>query len=429
MYAEVSRWLTCCPRPMISAIMIASGLAALAVRGAEAQWTRVDAVEHFDVPSLFAIGDTIVAGVDTAVYVSTNAGASWQLSSRVSPQTTTVSSVWVRDGQLFAGTYGQGVFVSSNLGSSWSPLNGGLSGGPLGSLYINDFASRGDSMLVATDGAGVWALDLANLVAWQPFGNAPQANQAGSVQEFGSAGIRLVIGGGANGLVFWNDTGMPDWTVSYLDNQGLVPGLMPTAVTWTGIRWMVATNLGCYRSLSGSGDWEHVGPNLGQTFEGRFASRKPLLYAAINKNSNVHFYATGDDGSSWHLLETLPAYVYELAIVGTVMYAARTDGLWVRSIATVSVPEEAPVDGLEFARDGPNPGRGHVRLRWSLPVRALVYLEVYDVHGRRVMRLLEREMDAGPHRMTWKLKLAAGVYLVRLSALGRTETLKSVWVE
>ena len=44
---------------------------------AAAQWTRIPDVPAADVFSVQANGDTIAAGADTAVYVSTNAGITW----------------------------------------------------------------------------------------------------------------------------------------------------------------------------------------------------------------------------------------------------------------------------------------------------------------------------------------------------------------
>src|SRR5512142_274463 len=45
---------------------------------ASAQWARVRDVPTQDVFTIWANGDTLAAGVDTAVYVSTDAGATWK---------------------------------------------------------------------------------------------------------------------------------------------------------------------------------------------------------------------------------------------------------------------------------------------------------------------------------------------------------------
>jgi hypothetical protein len=56
-----------------------------------------------------------------------------------------------------------------------------------------------------------------------------------------------------------------------------------------------------------------------------------------------------------------------MATHGTDLYAARGDGLWVRSTATVSVPERGPHAALRFAIAGPQPVVGIARVRFELP--------------------------------------------------------------
>src|SRR6185436_11467107 len=94
-----------------------------------AQWTRIPDVPTSDVFSVWANGNTIVAGTDVAVYVSTDAGVTWRRSANVAPGVNTINGVWVRNGRLYAGTFGQGVHVSDDLGTTWRAFNQGLVGG------------------------------------------------------------------------------------------------------------------------------------------------------------------------------------------------------------------------------------------------------------------------------------------------------------
>src|SRR5262245_46547117 len=81
---------------------------------ASAQWSRVTDIPATELFSLFANGDTLAAGADTAVYLSTNAGVSWQRSTKPVAGVTSIQALWIRDGRLYAGTFGQGVFVSDD---------------------------------------------------------------------------------------------------------------------------------------------------------------------------------------------------------------------------------------------------------------------------------------------------------------------------
>ncbi len=80
----------------------------------------------------------------------------------------------------------------------------------------------------------------------------------------------------------------------------------------------------------------------------------------------------------------------------------------------------------------PNPFNPHTEIRYSLSERGRVRLDVYDVHGRAIRRLVDREQSAGEHRATWAgtddrgRPVASGVYLYRLSTNGYQETRKLV---
>lgn len=88
---------------------------------------------------------------------------------------------------------------------------------------------------------------------------------------------------------------------------------------------------------------------------------------------------------------------------------------------------DAPVAGLptEFALSpvAPNPARGAVGAWFALPHEARVRVSVYDVQGRERAVLEDGVLPAGRHHAAWDPALhadAAGLYLVRLAADGRT---------
>ena len=68
---------------------------------------------------------------------------------------------------------------------------------------------------------------------------------------------------------------------------------------------------------------------------------------------------------------------------------------------------------------GPNPFRDRVTLRFTVPRAGAVWVDVYDVLGRRVSRASLGRRDAGPveHEVDGR-GLAAGVYVLRAEAAG-----------
>jgi len=83
---------------------------------------------------------------------------------------------------------------------------------------------------------------------------------------------------------------------------------------------------------------------------------------------------------------------------------------------------------LAFGGASPNPIAGISLVRFGLPQEARVTIEVFDPAGRRVRTLCDATFPPGEHSVRWdgaanaNGRPAAGVYLLRFSALGRTLT-------
>jgi photosystem II stability/assembly factor-like uncharacterized protein len=95
-----------------------AGLLTLHASTTLAQWTRVEAIPPTDVASVHITGNTILAGTDSAVYISTNGGADWVRSATLPNSPTFIDAAILFDGKIFAGTGGNGVYMSSNGGQS-----------------------------------------------------------------------------------------------------------------------------------------------------------------------------------------------------------------------------------------------------------------------------------------------------------------------
>ena len=411
-------------RVLAGALLAATLLGASPTR---AQWTREAALPAADVYALSLRGDTLLAGVDQAVWKGAGGGTAWTRSADLPGPPISIDTVHLERGRLWAGTYGRGVFTSANLGQDWQPFNPGLTGGIAGShLYVTDFAVRGDSLFAATDGAGVYALPLHTLTAWSPVGTNLVANAAGGVADLECAGDRLVACSGGNGFVHHNDRGDADWTVSYLNNTGISPGLQPSAAAWTGSAWLVAAQAGAFRSAAAVSPWSAVGPALGSRFDGRLATRNGRTFGAWNSSSATTYVFSHDDGTHWQVLETIPGYTYEMVLLGTRLDAGRSDGLWWREVAAVDVPVGV-ADGVRLERAGAHPAGALVRLRFVLPVAAAARVAVFDARGREVARPAAGTFEAGVHEVSWRpVGATPGVYFARLEAAGSVRTVRLV---
>lgn len=110
----------------------------------------------------------------------------------------------------------------------------------------------------------------------------------------------------------------------------------------------------------------------------------------------------------------------------------RTDFWSFRNANVVSVPAVSSIARSALRGVHPNPASAGATIRFSLDREGSYELAVYDLRGRRVRRLESGRAPVGDRSVRWDGmtttggRAAPGVYLVRLTHGGATETLKLV---
>lgn len=96
---------------------------------------------------------------------------------------------------------------------------------------------------------------------------------------------------------------------------------------------------------------------------------------------------------------------------------------------TISAVERAPgVPRTSLEQNAPNPFNPATRITFSIPRAARTTLRVYDTAGRLVATLLDRDLPAGAHSVTWSggsgrdQRVASGVYFYQLRSGGEVLT-------
>ncbi len=88
--------------------------------------------------------------------------------------------------------------------------------------------------------------------------------------------------------------------------------------------------------------------------------------------------------------------------------------------------------GVRVLGNRPNPFNPVTKIAFSLPATADAKLAVFDIAGRRVVTLVDREVEAGRHEVVWNGTneagdpVASGVYFSRLMAMGEEHSAKMV---
>jgi hypothetical protein len=96
-----------------------------------------------------------------------------------------------------------------------------------------------------------------------------------------------------------------------------------------------------------------------------------------------------------------------------------------QTINIIAIPDE-----FALHQNYPNPFNPTTRINYDVPEMGLTDIRLYDLMGREVRTLMNRELAAGYHTLTWDGKnnkgqlASAGIYFCQLRARGFTKTLK-----
>lgn len=127
-------------------------------------WSKADSgiAAFFGVAGFAAVGPTLFAGggFPNAIYKSTNNGLNWTTVTNL-PSGGSASQLLSSGNALFACSPNNGIFVSTNLGSSWTKISTGLPN----TNYFYTLAIHNGWMFAGTSGNSVWKRPLSDVVA------------------------------------------------------------------------------------------------------------------------------------------------------------------------------------------------------------------------------------------------------------------------
>ena len=108
------------------------------------------------------------------------------------------------------------------------------------------------------------------------------------------------------------------------------------------------------------------------------------------------------------------------------------EGIIVSDIEGNAIPSSSVIVPATYALESayPNPFNPITTLSFALPVKTNVILEVYDINGRIINKLINTNMDTGYHSVIWNAdNNASGVYFVKMVAGDFVNTQKLMLVK
>jgi dienelactone hydrolase len=146
------------------------------------------------------------------------------------------------------------------------------------------------------------------------------------------------------------------------------------------------------------------------------------LFGLIDDGSGVDYLASIDTTTASGSIIAGPLSVGNLQAI-----ALRTDS----TATSVAGPHDGTIpQAYALDQNYPNPFNPSTTIRYGLPVRSHVTLNVFNSLGQQVATLVQGEQGAGYHELKFDgSNLASGVYLYRIQAGSYTETRKLLFIK
>lgn len=401
----------------------------LVISIADAQWVRTGDIGYGKVLALAVRDSMIFAATERdGLFFSTDHGTTWQPRGLSGD----VTALAINDTFLYAGDFNGNVYLSTDNGQNWAWLNNGL-GNMITAITIID-----SNIIVATYGGGMHRSTISGS-GWIDINK-------GVPNPYGNALARLdstLFSGTTLGNVYRSSDMGTNWSPadSGLTNAAILSLFVDGTNLFAG-----TSNYGIFRSTNLGVAWTDLVPSnfiLVNSIITSFASAGAYLFAGSD-GSGV--FITADNGDNWKSVKSgLPsgAWIKCLVVSGNSLFCGvYNDGVWRRPLAEMitAVDNQKPPIPSQFVleQNYPNPFNPTTVISFQLPVASKASLKVYDILGREVTTLVSGMLPAGNHSAQWNAgHLASGIYfcklLVRQTAGGQagsfTQTKKLILIK
>jgi len=271
------------------------------------------------------------------------------------------------------------------------------------------------------------ALDQNPVLALAVSRTSPDTIYAATAPESWRVGIFVSADGGAS----WTNVtrNLPD---RYFMEVAVDPH--NAAIAYVSLGGFGTSHL--YKTSDMGKNWIDIGSKLPDVPTSAIAI-DPLYPNHIYAGNDLGVYLTTNRGSTWHSFnDGLPdaIMVSDLSISASnrkLRAVTHGNGVYETSLLSpFAVPPDAPPAGFRLDQNFPNPFNAFTAIPFSVQERVHVKLMVYDLTGKPMATLLDREVEPGSYVTSWEARgLVSGVFFARLEAGNYKKTRKMIYLK
>ena len=380
------------------------------------QWQQSGAFNGSVLP--FAVKGTLLfAGTyGEGVYITSDAGATWNYSSSGMTNKRIISLV-VNGNNIFAGSESGGVYLSSNDGANWLPVNTGLNSYEIHTITANSttvYAGTNLGVHMTTDNGNNWIKISSSSISNVIFALTVIENKL-----FAATGLGIFLTTN-NGTDWTNVTNGVSSSVYCFKSYG------NTVYAGSSLH-------GVYRSTDFGTTWVRLYNGLppGKAIRTIIESNNRLFAATYGSG----VYYSIDDGASWLAANEGLTNLLAFAVTsyGNYMFAGTGGGIFRRpsnEFTSIEKNEEQFPRDFQLLDNYPNPFNPITKIKFSLPKNTFIKLDVFDVTGRYVSGLINSILSAGTYTVDFNgSDYSSGVYFYRLTCDEFTDTKNMILVK
>ncbi|MCU7497682.1 MAG: T9SS type A sorting domain-containing protein [Ignavibacteria bacterium] len=377
------------------------------------------------------------AGSDGAFFKSTDGGNSWNAKylriNHISPDIQDI--FFLNDNVGYASFSYRMIAKTTDGGNTWKAVVSDTADATTisyGIYFFNELqgyvvgkaGTKVDAIYKTTDGGQSWDIKTNILLA-----NLKDV-------AFGDENRGAIVAEGLKGL--YTADGGKTWTASKFN--GVPSGKTPHVLKISFLNPTDAVAVGnqcMFKSSDGGANWNYVAADgltenlTGLTFQDQLKGWAVGSYISTPKKLGI--YQTNDGGQSWTWVTDTTVFTSSESVTGVTLdkggklWICGSRGAVFTNNATVDVKSSMDISPSKYSlmQNYPNPFNPSTVIEYRIPELSSVRLDVYDMLGRLIGRLVNETQNAGTYKMTFNAAgLSSGIYFYSLNVNGNILTRK-----